>query len=267
MALLYDDGAAEEKVRAKKHLADCEPCRAQFSSFSDVRSELAAWTLPSGTTSTTSAANAIRSTSRGDVVRGAFGERHQAPAPPPRVPVWASWGLAAAAGLTLGIGLSLTGRGLMERTPSGSPASTAANLTAQPQTVLPVSTASHNALSLSDVQSLLEAREQSHRAEIAELERRLSAALSSPSQHRVVGATTSQTEFDRLLRESEERQARFFEARLAQVKRDAELQRQYDLAQVAAGLAYIDNRTGAEAARTSELMKNLVRVNGRPQQR
>jgi hypothetical protein len=45
------------------------------------------------------------------------------------------------------------------------------------------------------------------------------------------------------------------------------LQRQYDLAQVAAGLAFIDSRTGAEAARTSELMKNLVRVTSRPQER
>jgi hypothetical protein len=39
------------------------------------------------------------------------------------------------------------------------------------------------------------------------------------------------------------------------------------MAQIAAGLAYIDSRTGADAARTSELMKNLVRVTAKPQDR
>jgi len=72
---------------------------------------------------------------------------------------------------------------------------------------------------------------------------------------------------ERLLKASEERQARLFEARLAGLRTESDLQRQYDMAQIAAGLAYIDSRTGADAARTSELMKNLVRVTAKPQDR
>ena len=57
------------------------------------------------------------------------------------------------------------------------------------------------------------------------------------------------------------------EARLAGLRTENDLQRQYDMAQIAAGLAYIDSRTCADAARTSELMKNLVRVTAKPQDR
>jgi hypothetical protein len=73
--------------------------------------------------------------------------------------------------------------------------------------------------------------------------------------------------FERMLRASEERQSRAFESRLVGLRNENDLQRQYDMAQVAAGLAYIDSRTGADAARTSELMKNLVRVTAKPQDR
>jgi hypothetical protein len=73
--------------------------------------------------------------------------------------------------------------------------------------------------------------------------------------------------FESLLKASEARQARMFEARLVGLRNESELQRQYDMAQIAAGLAYIDSRTGADAARTSELMKNLVRVTAKPQDR
>ena len=80
-------------------------------------------------------------------------------------------------------------------------------------------------------------------------------------------STMSPAAFESLLKASEARQARMFEARLAGLRNDSELQRQYDMAQIAAGLAYIDSRTGADAARTSELMKNLVRVTAKPQDR
>ena len=79
--------------------------------------------------------------------------------------------------------------------------------------------------------------------------------------------STTPASLQRVLRESEDRHTRLVEARIAQLRRETELQRQYDLAQVAASLAFLDNRAGAEAARTSELMKNLVRVTTRPQDR
>ena len=69
------------------------------------------------------------------------------------------------------------------------------------------------------------------------------------------------------MKASEDRQARRLEARLANLRNESDMQRQYDMAQIAAGLAYIDSRTGADAARTSELMKNLVRVTAKPQDR
>ena len=80
-------------------------------------------------------------------------------------------------------------------------------------------------------------------------------------------SNASPATIERLLKASEERQARMFEARLAGLRTENDLQRQYDMAQIAAGLAFIDSRTGADAARTSELMKNLVRVTAKPQER
>ena len=239
IALLYDDGDLAERSRARDHLAECVPCRLEYSELNGVRKTLRGWSLPAP-----AVLPQTRATSR-----------------------WFPAGLAAAAGLILGIGVAVAGRNTFfpssaERNP------TAAN---QPSTSARAnSTASPQFVSYDEIQELLRTQESRHQAEIADLRRAIThVSETSPTQGsgpRTL-ASLSPASVESLLRASEERQARAFEARLAGLRTESDLQRQYDMAQIAAGLAYIDSRTGADAARTSELMKNLVRVTAKPPDR
>ncbi len=231
IALLYDDGDSADKSRARDHLAQCVPCRAEYSDLKGVRKALQGWDLPV-----------------------------PAPLPQPRSSRrFLAPGLAAAAGLILGIGLALAGRNALA--PAASPASVANGAPA----------ANVQFVSYDQFQEALKNQERRHQAEIADLRRSLTLASESTASPGGLTAgnvsTISPAALERLLKASEERQARMFEARLAGLRTESDLQRQYDMAQIAAGLAYIDSRTGADAARTSELMKNLVRVTAKPQNR
>lgn len=234
VALLYDDGDREERTRARDHLAQCVPCRAEYSELKGVRKALGGWTLPLPT---------------------------PLPKAQPRVTAgWFPTGLAAAAGVVLGIGVAVTGLGTFSSSSENTPV--AASASARPA-------ASAQFVSYNEIQELLKQQEARHQAEIAELRQTLEqvaeAAPAGGSMRNV--SSMSPAAFESLLKASEARQARMFEARLAGLRNESELQRQYDMAQIAAGLAYIDSRTGADAARTSELMKNLVRVTAKPQDR
>ena len=232
LALLYDDGDPAEKTRARDHLAQCLSCRAEYSDLKGVRKSLSGWSLP--------------------VAAPVF-------LPQPKVRVFPT-ALAAAAGLILGIGVAMAGRATFLPASVSSPTGAAAPNAVAAQFV-----------SYDQLQEALKSQESRHQAEIAELRQSL-VAVSEPSsaapsaQVRTVSNLSPET-IERLLKASEERQARALEARLAGLRTESDLQRQYDMAQIAAGLAYIDSRTGADAARTSELMKNLVRVTAKPQDR
>jgi hypothetical protein len=229
IALLYDDGDLADKTRARDHLAQCVPCRAEYSELKGVRKALGGWDLP---------VPALVPQARTTTTR------------------WYLTGLAAAAGLILGIGVALAGRGLFA--PASSPAGVATASTES----------ARQFVSYDQLQEALKSQETRHQAELAELRHALVAAEPVASGGGAVSASSlSPAAFERLLKASEERQARAFEARLAGLRTESDLQRQYDMAQIAAGLAYIDSRTGADAARTSELMKNLVRVTAKPQDR
>jgi len=232
IALLYDDGDPACKSRARDHLAQCVPCRAEYSDLKGVRKALQGWELP-------------------------------LPAPLPQTRATGRWfatGLAAAAGLILGIGVALAGRSAFA--PPAIAPSSAANAGTD---------AARQFVSFDQLQEALKTQESRHQSEIADLRRSLTLVSESPaggasSQLNNVSNLSPAT-IEQLLKASEARQARMFEARLAGLRTESDLQRQYDMAQVAAGLAYIDSRTGADAARTSELMKNLVRVTAKPQER
>ncbi len=233
IALLYDDGDSADKSRARDHLAQCVPCRAEYSDLKSVRKALQGWDLPAATP-----LQKPRSTGR-----------------------FLAPGLAAAAGLILGIGLALAGRNaLAPAAPAASVASGAPAANAQ-------------FVSFEQFQDALKNQESRHQSEIADLRRSVSlisesaASPGPPAGPLKNVSNVSPATIERLLKASEERQARMFEARLAGLRTESDLQRQYDMAQIAAGLAYIDSRTGADAARTSELMKNLVRVTAKPQDR
>jgi hypothetical protein len=63
-----------------------------------------------------------------------------------------------------------------------------------------------------------------------------------------------------MIQESEARQTMMLQASLNQVGQHAEAQRRYDLAQIAAGLSYLESKTGADIARTNKTMSDILRV-------
>jgi len=230
ISLLYDDGELTERSRAREHLAQCVPCRIEYADLKGVRKTLGAWSLPVTAQ----------------------------PAPVRTAPRWLYTGFAAAAGLVLGIGITTAGRSAFAPVPqqAASAAAPAAASDGRAQLV-----------SFDQLQEALKAQEERHSLEIERLRQTLVQNTGSSPLAPIRVSDGSAATFERMLRASEERQTRAFEARLIGLRNESDLQRQYDMAQVAAGLAYIDSRTGADAARTSELMKNLVRVTAKPQDR
>ena len=63
-----------------------------------------------------------------------------------------------------------------------------------------------------------------------------------------------------LIRRSELRQTEFVGASMASLRAESEERRRYDLAQVGAGLSYLDGKTGLQAARTTELMGHVLQA-------
>jgi hypothetical protein len=69
--------------------------------------------------------------------------------------------------------------------------------------------------------------------------------------------------FEQMIRESESRQRRSQDVQLADLKRTIDRQRRYDMARVTAGLSYLDGKTGADMARTTELMGYMLQASQR----
>lgn len=169
---------------------------------------------------------------RGDLAHWRLPEPlHRAATPPPRMrrlPI----GLAAAAALILALGASL---GLLGAELRRDQAGFSLRLGRGP-----------------DARANVEL-EQRHRAEIAALRAELAAVR--PSDQRQLLVTVAD-----MIRESEKRQegARLDSVRV--LRQRAEAQRQYDLARMSAGLAYLDGKAGLQAARTTELVGHLFQA-------
>jgi hypothetical protein len=99
---------------------------------------------------------------------------------------------------------------------------------------------------------VLAAQEERHRAAIAALEARLSPASRT--------GYVALDDVQRLIRESESRQAILFDAGLRDLADRADAQRRQDLAQISAGLSYVEGRTGMQVARTTELMGHVLQA-------
>ena len=144
------------------------------------------------------------------------------------------WGLAAAAGVVLALGASLALSGAEVRYD-----------------------ASGFSVRLggggSETRALLDAQERRHREEIDALRAQISAAR--PIDHDALMRAVSD-----MVRESETRHAAAVQASLRDLRQRADAQRQYDLARVSAGLAYLDGKAGLQAARTTELMGHLLQA-------
>jgi hypothetical protein len=63
---------------------------------------------------------------------------------------------------------------------------------------------------------------------------------------------------EQMIHDSESRQAQSFQATMARLDARSEAQRRYDLARVAASLAYLDGKNGQHVARTTELMGYML---------
>jgi hypothetical protein len=96
----------------------------------------------------------------------------------------------------------------------------------------------------------LHAQDQRHRAEIEALKATL--GTSRPSGEAIL------EDVRRLIRESEARQAVVLDASLRGLAERSDAQRREDMAQVSAGLSYLEGRTGLQVARTTELMGHVL---------
>lgn len=96
----------------------------------------------------------------------------------------------------------------------------------------------------------------------------LRTAISRLEQRRLTPAVVPRSTLDHdevatLVRASEERQLRVLESRLVAFGDRLSTQRRLDFARMSAGLAYLDQRSGRDAARTNELMGHILQVSER----
>ena len=102
------------------------------------------------------------------------------------------------------------------------------------------------------LEKALVAQEARHRQEIAELKTLLTPEAKLAAA--VEGNEALLRRVAELIRESEDRQSRRAEAKLASLADRADNRRRYDLARISAGLAYLDGKNGQHLSRTTELM-------------
>jgi len=102
------------------------------------------------------------------------------------------------------------------------------------------------------VAEALRVQDESHRAALAALEARLAS--------RPAASAVALDDIQRLIRESESRQAVLIDAGLRDLAERTDAQRRQDLAQISAGLSYVEGRTGLQVARTTELMGHVLQV-------
>lgn len=103
-----------------------------------------------------------------------------------------------------------------------------------------------------DLQARLDAQEARHRDEIARLREALGRRPAATDADALLAAVRD------IVRESERRQDQRLEEAVALLGERHEAQRRYDLAQVSAGLSYLEGKAGLHAARTNELVGQVL---------
>jgi anti-sigma factor RsiW len=97
-------------------------------------------------------------------------------------------------------------------------------------------------------------QEQRHREAIDALAASLARSRRDPAEELVLARVKQ------MIHESETRQLVLMNAALAEQGARAEIQRRYDMAQISAGLTYLEGKSGKQAARTTELMGQLLQA-------
>jgi hypothetical protein len=107
----------------------------------------------------------------------------------------------------------------------------------------------------SEWRRLLADQEARHRQAIAELK---ASTIQPVARDESLDREALLAEIRLLIKESETRQAAAFTAGLTELEERSQAQRRVDLAQVGAGLSYLEGKTGLQAARTTELMGKVL---------
>ncbi len=251
VAFLYDELEAAERERFESHLVDCRECRDEVAALREVRGHLAAWTPPVfslqsavGSRESVVSPEAPVGSPESTVVRGPAHWWHQ-------VPVWAE---VAAAVLVLGVSAGIANlnvhydqSGLTIRT----------GWSRATETVAAAPTPAPAAAS-TDVP---------WRADLTALERQLrtefhgTAAAPAPAPARAAATDAEILKRVRaLLDESETKQRRDLDLRVAEVLRDVENERRTDLVRINQSLGQIQSNTGVEVMKQRQLLNYLVRV-------
>jgi anti-sigma factor RsiW len=232
---LYDECEAHERAAIAAHVTVCAACAAELAALRSTRVQLAAWSPP-------------------DAELGFLITQREAPQPlefkrkttPQRARWFArplpAWAQVAAAAVVFGVGTLL---GIATR--AGAPPEMRAATVTQQGSSAGVSGAA-----------------------LAELEGRLRneiAAIRTTNQETVASSSSSSgdeaqlmTRVRALIAESEQRQQRELALRTADLVRDFDSQRQFDLAQIQRNFGQIEGLTGAEVREQRELLNYLMRV-------
>jgi chromosome segregation and condensation protein ScpB len=103
-----------------------------------------------------------------------------------------------------------------------------------------------------DLAARLQEQDARHRAEMEELRASLVSAPAAGADAAVLAAARE------LVERSEERQQARLEDALGRLSDRYEAQRRYDLAQVSAGMSYLEGKASLHAARTTELVGQVL---------
>ena len=232
---LYDECEAHERAAIAAHVTVCAACAAELAALRSTRVQLAAWSPP-------------------EAELGFLITQRQTPQPlefkrevkPQRVrwfdrplPAWAQ---VAAASLVFAVGVLL---GIATRV-GAPPEMSPVTVTRQGPS------AGVSSAALTELEGRL-------RNEIA--------AIRTANQETVASSASSSrdeaqlmTRVRALIAESEQRQQRELALRTAQLVRDFDSQRQFDLAQIQRNFGQIEGLTGAEVREQRELLNYLMRV-------
>jgi hypothetical protein len=103
------------------------------------------------------------------------------------------------------------------------------------------------------LEARLDEQEARHRRELEALRARLEQAAALPAAGEASGALVRD-----LVEQSERRQQQRLLQALAELSERTEAQRRYDLAQVSAGMSYLEGKASLHAARTTELVGQVL---------
>jgi hypothetical protein len=244
VAYLYEDIDPAERDAFVRHLPGCLVCRTELDALSDVREGLGGWLPPevaSGVGGTTPRA-ALRLVEQPRPPRG---WRAIADAP-----IWAQ---AAAAMLVVAASLGLANINLTY-SHDGLTVTTGwmRHAASAPQAAVQTATATAVQPQLTPWRSDLTALEQQLRQELGTKPTPVVAHAPALDEEAVMKRVRA------IIAESERQQQRELALRVAEVARDAQVQRQADLVRIDRTLGVIQNRTGVEVMRTQQQLNTLA---------